>query len=221
MREIQNDRLKEQFITTTHFREQFGFPVDDQTKLLFFPAREALVRANRESPYLLYLVRGRTKLSHGLANGKTIITGFFDPPCFIGEMELLDPTSPAFDVQAIQDCWCLALEKAQVADRLLTDATFLRRICVYLTRKDVANITVAARNEGFTATQRLAAFILQTANAGWYREQHTQVAQYLGISYRHLLYVLADLVQRHILEKTATGYRICDPAALQRLTQES
>ena len=43
-----------------------------------------------------------------------------------------------------------------------------------------------------------------------YREQHTEAAEYLGVTYRHLLYVLAEFVKEGILEKTKTGYRIID-----------
>lgn len=220
MRLIQNDSLKQRFSAESHFEEQFSFPVLANTRLVFFPANSTLIHENAASPDLFYLVRGRTKLSHTLANGKTLITGFFTPPCFLGEMELIDPTSPAFAVQAIEDCWCLALTKAPIATQLLNDPVFLRHICIYLTHKDVSNLTQAARNQGFTAAQRLAAFILLTENHGQYHEQHTQVAQYLGISYRHLLYVIADFLHQGYLVKTPTGYRIHDRPALHRLAHD-
>jgi CRP/FNR family putative post-exponential-phase nitrogen-starvation transcriptional regulator len=43
------------------------------------------------------------------------------------------------------------------------------------------------------------------------------VAPYLGVTYRHLLYVLAELGKEGILEKTNQGYRIIDQKGLEAL----
>lgn len=64
---------------------------------------------------------------------------------------------------------------------------------------------------------RLANFILQTAADGCYRERHTEAAEYLGVTYRHLLYVLADFVKKGIVKKTPQGYRIENPQLLRRI----
>jgi len=220
MHEIQNQALKQKLMTESAFQNQFSFPVTTATRLIFFAAKDTLIAEQATSKYLFYLVKGRTKLSHSLPNGKSVITGFFTPPCFIGEMELIDPTSPAFNVQAVEDCWCLALEKAQIREQLIKDPIFLRKICLYLTRKEVANIQTASRNQAFTASQRLADFILLTAHHNIYSEQHTQVAPYLGITYRHLLYVIADFVKRGYLVKTLAGYQIVNRSALIQLAHD-
>lgn len=67
---------------------------------------------------------------------------------------------------------------------------------------------------------RLAAFILETSVNGYYREPHTEVADYLGVTYRHLLYVLAGFVKEGKLQKTESGYRIADSDGLRELIQE-
>lgn len=55
---------------------------------------------------------------------------------------------------------------------------------------------------------------------GYYREPHTEVADYLGVTYRHLLYVLAGFVKEGKLQKTESGYRIADSDGLRELIQE-
>lgn len=220
MRIIQNPTLKQKWLAESALSNQFSFSVTAACQLVFFAAKEPLIVEHQTADYLFYLVQGRTKLSHSLANGKTVITDFFTPPCFIGEMELIDPTSPAFAVTAVEDCWCLALKTAPIKDQLINDPVFLRQICLYLTHKEVANIRVAARNQAFTAAQRLANFILLTAHQNIYSEQHTQVAPYLGITYRHLLYVLAEFVQQGYLSKTPGGYRIDNRPALVHLARD-
>ena len=41
------------------------------------------------------------------------------------------------------------------------------------------------------------------------------MAEFLGVTYRHLLYVLAQFVEDGVLEKTKYGYRITDRERLE------
>lgn len=49
-----------------------------------------------------------------------------------------------------------------------------------------------------------------------YREKHTEVSEFLGVTYRHLLYVLADFVKRGYLKKQnkAITFRIWMPSVI-------
>lgn len=60
-----------------------------------------------------------------------------------------------------------------------------------------------------------------TNHDNYYQEKHTQVAQYLGVSYRHLLYVIADFVSSGYLTKTEKGYFVALPSALKELGKEA
>ena len=67
---------------------------------------------------------------------------------------------------------------------------------------------------------RLAAFILYTENEGLYHEKHTEVAEYLSSSYRHLLHTFEQLREKNIVIKEKRGYRIIDRTELERLAGE-
>jgi CRP/FNR family putative post-exponential-phase nitrogen-starvation transcriptional regulator len=43
------------------------------------------------------------------------------------------------------------------------------------------------------------------------------VAEYLGVTYRHLLYVIARFVKQGILEKSKQGYTIKNESALRKI----
>ena len=66
------------------------------------------------------------------------------------------------------------------------------------------------RNQAYPLKVRFAEFILKMSVKGYYREPHTEVAEFLGVTYRHLLYVLAQFVENGLLKKTKRGYRIVD-----------
>ena len=69
----------------------------------------------------------------------------------------------------------------------------------------------------YSLETRLANFILTTSHNGIYREKHTEVAEYLGVTYRHLLYVIAKFVKQGILEKSKQGYFIQNENLLREI----
>jgi hypothetical protein len=66
---------------------------------------------------------------------------------------------------------------------------------------------------------RLADFILQTADEGVYKEKHVTVCDFLGVSYRHLLHVLARFCEKDYLHKEGRHYRINQYHALYELSE--
>ena len=46
-------------------------------------------------------------------NGRVTLINFYEAPCFLGEMELLDPESPSRGVRAHTQCECLVLDLAR------------------------------------------------------------------------------------------------------------
>jgi CRP/FNR family putative post-exponential-phase nitrogen-starvation transcriptional regulator len=220
MKKLQHEKLKQQFIQSSDYLDQFSFDISLDTHLFFFPANSYIVKEDNPPSHLFYLVKGKAKLYDTLANGKVALIDFFSPPCFIGEMELVDENQTAFSVQAIEDCWCLAVARKDCQKRLLQDTLFLQKLCIYFAHKNYRNIKASTQNQGFPLSQRLASFILLTQNEGTYREQHTQVAEYLGVSYRHLLFVIAQFVEEGYLEKIEKGYLIEDIESLTQLSNE-
>ena len=59
-----------------------------------------------------------------------------------------------------------------------------------------------------------------TARDGVYAEKHTEASEYLGITYRHLLYVMAKFCKQGILRRLPRGYAIEDEEQLIALQDE-
>lgn len=138
----------------------------------------------------------------------------------MGEMELLGTRKRCNGVAAITSCACYAVRYSQCKEMLLNDVTFLRALCRFLGERSVANTNRYSHNQSGKLEHRLAAFILLTAYKGVYRERHTEAAAFLGVTYRHFLYVLAKFVKAGYLEKCPEGYRIMDIKELERLKAE-
>ncbi|WP_404856015.1 helix-turn-helix domain-containing protein, partial [Escherichia coli] len=89
-----------------------------------------------------------------------------------------------------------------------------------LSHKNYRNIVSLTQNQSFPLVNRLAAFILLSQEGDLYHEKHTQAAEYLGVSYRHLLYVLAQFIHDGLLIKSKKGYLIKNRKQLSGLALE-
>ncbi|WNN50613.1 transcriptional regulator YeiL [Hafnia alvei] len=220
MKEVLDSSLKQQLLEATGYSQNFSIDVVSNTKLFHVLAGDFIVKEGHPPSYLFYLTQGRAKLYSTLANGRVSLIDFFTAPCFIGEIELVDMEHEPRAVQAIEACWCLALPIKQFRAPLLNDATFLRNLCVALSKKNYRNIISLTQNQSFPLINRLAAFILLTQHCDVYREKHTSVSEYMGVSYRHLLYVIAQFTQDGVLIKQKAGYIIANKSALTALALE-
>jgi CRP/FNR family putative post-exponential-phase nitrogen-starvation transcriptional regulator len=217
MREIKNKADINAEIQKSGFMNFFSFPADSFVKLLTFLPHEYIIEESKLPSHLFFLTSGRAKLYITLANGKIALIDFFRAPCFIGEMELVGHKQDICSVQAIEPCSCLALPISQCREKLLSDPVFLREICLYLGSKNARNIRSLTKNQAYTLENRLAGFILLSTAVNIYGEKHSHAADYLGVSYRHLLYVMAQFVEKGYLKKEKRVYKIADRAALLKL----
>ena len=205
---IENKSQVEEYYNHFPLVDYFGIDIKPFTKIIQFENDELILQEGEEPNYLFYLIDGRAKLFLTHDNGRISLVNFLSAPCFIGEMELLDAQRFANGVKAITKCTCFAIQIKLCKEQILQDSKFLRHICVFLGKKAIMNTDNYSRNQSYPLDVRLAAFILTVSNNGYYRERHTEVAEYLGVTYRHLLYVLADFVKRGIVKKTPQGYHI-------------
>lgn len=197
----------------------FSFDISPYVRLVEFQPDDMILNDNEALEYLFFLADGRAKLYLTHANGKISLVNFIDSPCFLGEMELFGAQERTNAVKAITLCRCFAISLRECKRYIINDIRFLKRICLSLGKKALANTDNYSRNQAYPLKNRLASYILLTSHNGMYAERHTEAAEYLGVTYRHLLYVMAEFVKDHILEKTEAGYRIIDRDSLVSLAE--
>lgn len=199
--------------------DYFGFDIRPYTSIVQFDMEENLLHEG-DTPYFLYfLIEGRAKLFLSQSNGRISLINSLNAPCFIGEMELLGTQKAAKGVTAITPCTCYAVQVNQCKDQILNDTKFLRYLCLFLSEKTITNTYNYSKNQSYPFEARLANFILLTSCNRMYRERHTEAAEFLGVTYRHFLYVLASFVKRGYLKKTESGYYIQDLHTLQKIAE--
>ena len=192
----------------------FSFDVSPYTSSKDFEPGDISTNEDEKIQYLFYLVEGKAKLFVSHENGKTSLINFMEAPCLIGEMELLDCTKKTELVKAISKCRCYQIQLSECRHQILQDKKFLLYLCTFLSNKAIQNTHKYVLNQSYPLRVRLASFIIETSINGYYREPHTEAADFLGVTYRHLLFVFAQFVKEGILEKTTQGYHIVNTKKL-------
>lgn len=181
---------------------------------------EWLVKEGADLAYLWVLTEGKTKVYMTHQNGRVSILDFAVAPTIFGELSLLGVETYTKGIQAMTSCSCLALPIDRYKNTLLQDSQFLYGLAKFLGTKMLQRTELANKSLNYPLENRLAAFILLTEKGSGYEEKHTEVAEYLNISYRHLLYTLKQFCEEGILKKHGRSYLIADRLRLNELASE-
>ncbi|HJF34354.1 MAG TPA: transcriptional regulator YeiL [Sporosarcina psychrophila] len=212
--------MRSYYIEKYPIQSLFSFPITPFIQVYQFERGEFIFKEGSHPEFMYYLVEGKAKLYVTHKNGKVSLINFLQAPTFMGEIELLNAERYSKGIQTATQAICLAIPIHACKDKLLTDATFLRYLCNFLSQKMTMISEKHSQNQAYPLENRLAAFILLSADQNFYKEKHTEICEYLGVSYRHLLYVLAQLCEAGIIEKESRGYTIRDKERLQKLAKE-
>ena len=218
--QISNDVSKiAHWFDKSGFDALFTSDIKPYIEIHTFLPRESLSKEGSPLPYLFYLVSGKAKIYMTHENGRRSLVHFAVAPCFIGEMGLLEVEPYAKGIEAMETCVCLVLPLKACKPMLMTDPKFLKNLCISLGYKAIYRSESMAKSFAYPFENRFAAFILTTEENGIYHEKHTEVAEYLNVSYRHLLYTLQIFIANGWIEKKARHYILKDRDALQLLAQ--
>lgn len=208
------------YIEKYPIQQFFSFDIRPQLTVYEFDKGEFIFKERSRPQYLYYMVEGKAKLYVTHKNGKVSLIDFITSPCFMGEIELLDSERVTKGIQTVTKTICLAIPFSACKKQLLNDVTFLRELCMSLSDKELKVTAKYTQNQVYPLENRLAAFILLSSDQGSYKEKHTEICEFLGVSYRHLLYTLAAFCEAGILAKQNRGYVIQNKAELLALSEE-
>ncbi|ADL52699.1 transcriptional regulator YeiL [Clostridium cellulovorans] len=215
-----NAELLSLYLKKYPIQQYFSCNIISFLSLVEFNDGDFIYKEGDLSSKFFYMISGAAKLSLTHKNGKISIIDFLKAPCFIGEMELIGAQANTNGIQALSKCICFCFDTSNCKELILNDPIFLRYLCLFLSKKALNNTSKYTQNQSYPLKNRLASFILLTNNNGLYVEKHSEVCEYLGTSYRHLLYVLADFCKLGLLEKTTKGYKIIDINSLTTIAKE-
>lgn len=220
MTELLDKKLIEAALAGSGLQDYFSFELSGMVRLFSARAGEFVFKEGERVDWLLYMIKGRAKISCSLANGRVALLDFPAAPCFFGEIELVGGYGGALEIKCLEDSVLLGLSVTEHRERILNDNRFLRYICRYVAQKETKRVAELTNIQAFPLKNRLADYILKCSVRNIYRERKTDAADYLGVSYRHLQQVMGEFVKNGLLYKEGLVYTITDRPALLRLCSE-
>ena len=195
----------------------FSFPIEDYIQVYEYKRGEWIIQEGTPPEHLFYVLEGKAKIYMTHQNGKVSLLNFINRFEYIGEMELLNEVYYSKGIQTSTNMICFAIPFHSCRNLLLADAIFLRHLSIFLSTKASYMAAKYSQSLAFPLENRLADFILQTADDDLYKEKHITVCDFLGVSYRHLLHVFSQFCDKNFLQKDRNSYKIIDKPALTEL----
>lgn len=220
MKTISNQTQIDFYLEKSKFPELFFFDILPYIRIAKYDKNEYVIRGDQPLTRLFYLVDGTAKLYGIHKNGKQSLIDYVTPPRMLGETELFDETKLPYPLVALTRCVFIEVDLHQCRSLLLSDARFLRNLCDMMLKRRVAQNQKYMNLAAYPSRTNLAACLLLLQNEGIFTEKYTEIADYLSISYRHLMHLIADLCAEGILERAPEGLRILDLPRLRELADD-
>ncbi|PMC36065.1 transcriptional regulator YeiL [Bacillus sp. UMB0899] len=217
--EIYKNEKKQRYMMEHSIAHLFSFPIEEFIEVHEYERDEWMIQEGKRPFYLFYVIEGKAKIYVTHQNGKVSLINFINENDYIGEMELLHEVYYTKGIQASTKTICFAIPFHSCREKLLEDVVFLRELTKFLSMKATKMAAKYSQSLSFPLENRLAEFILQTSDDGIYKEKHVTVCEFLGVSYRHLMHVLAQFCQKGYLHKEGRQYRIIQHHSLYELAE--
>lgn len=202
----------------TSFKDVFGV-LSDTSFIETFTSKETIIAYNRPIRSLRFLLDGKAKISLVHENGNQSIVHFLRSGEYVGELTFLEIEKEHKNVIAISDCTFISINMLEAKRVLRNDSDFLYKLAQFIGNKMLHRTSFNSKNQNYELRNRLAAYILATQCKGFYSEKHTETAEYLAVSYRHLLYTIQKFIEEGLLTKQKKGFSIND-SELSKLAKD-
>lgn len=217
--EIYKNEKRQRYLEEHSIAHLFSFPIEEYIEVHEYQRDEWIIQEGMRPDFLFYVIEGKAKIYVTHQNGKVSLLNFINANEYIGEMELLNDVYYSKGIQTSTKTICFALPFHRCRAQLLNDVIFLRELTKFLSIKATTMAAKYSQSLAFPLENRFADFILQTADEGIYKEKHVTVCDFLGVSYRHLLHVLAQFCDKGYLQKEGRYYRIQQYNSLYELAE--
>ena len=220
MKTIETAELKEKILKEHHFTEHFSFDIHPYVRITEYEKGEYIIRNTDQLTRILYLIKGTAKLYGFHKNGKQSLINFFTPSSLFGVPELFEDSKRPFPLVAQTRCLFIEIDTINCRKRLLKDADFLRFCCSMALNQNVAQNHRYMSLTAYSSRNNFASCLLLLHNNGILTIKLTEIAEYLSISYRHLMHLISQMCDEQIIERIPRGLKILDWDRIQALANE-
>ncbi len=150
-------------------------------------------------------------------NGRRSILDFAGKYDWLGELSLFCVETDIKENRVLDDTICLKFDINNLRQICKENAEISYYFATYTSNKLLMRSYRMSEYMNYSLEKRLASFILKYQNDGKYNIPHTDVSEYMNISYRHLLFVIKKFCEDGLLIKEK-GYIITDIEKLEEIS---
>ena len=182
---------------------------------------EYLLHQGEKLNYIYILLRGKVKVNHINANGKSMLCSFNSPYSIIGDLEFITQSPIINNVIAYEDCICATIFLSKYHEILMNDVFFMKAIAKNLASKLSKSTQNQSISLNYPVENRLAAYFVVSHKDYMVQDNFVVVAELIGCSYRQLQRVLQLFLDKKYIKKIKRGtYQIIDLNALNLLGED-
>ncbi|EOR25408.1 catabolite gene activator [Clostridium sartagoforme AAU1] len=180
-----------------------------------------IYKINSKITNCYFILSGTVKIYIDHKNGRRSIIDFVGGSDWLGELSLFCNESDIKENKVLQDVECFEFDIDKLQKLCRENAKVSFYFASYISNKLLTRSYRMSENLNYSLETRLATFILQYQQKGIYNINHTDVSEYMNVSYRHILYVIKQFCENGILSKDKEkGYIILDMEKLKQLREE-
>ncbi|MCH4887634.1 cyclic nucleotide-binding domain-containing protein [Acidaminobacter sp. JC074] len=226
MRNITDEKLLDYYINKYKMYEIFESNMKPYMEIVEFDKGEDIIVVGKEIKYFDFIVDGKAKIFKELENGKSVLLRFTRPLSELGSMELYreDKTADT-NVQALYSATLIRIPMSILLEKTKNDILFHKYIIKRLGHKLETVSMTASINNSYPFKNRFASYLISITRTDSNNrvdeinfDKLTDLATYLGTSYRHLNRVIENFESEGIIKKENKQFIILDYEKLESMT---
>jgi CRP-like cAMP-binding protein len=226
MKIINDDKLLDDYIKKYHIKDLFETDMREFMTLVEYAKNEHILVSGDPMHYFYLIVDGKAKIFRTLENGKQVLLRFTRPLSELGSLELLhNKRFVDTEIQSLHGTTAIRIPFAIIEQKCDRDVTFYKYIIRRLSHKLETASKTASMNASYPFKNRFASYLISITKINEiYRVDEinfnklTELATFLGTSYRHLNRVIQNFEDEGIISKDNKKFVILDYKRLEDLS---
>ncbi|PHG67616.1 hypothetical protein COI59_09725 [Bacillus toyonensis] len=174
-----------------------------------FEKGKFICNIDAEMDRLYFVVKGKVKVYTITPEGKKLILRFINPLAVVGDLELIQKSKTHNVVEACSDVVAISISNTVIRNKLLHDPIFMNFLLENIANTLKISTRFTALNLLYPVEVRVASYLLSIStdsNGNMYKEDLdatsiSSIADFIGVSYRHVIRVLQKLNKEKLIEK--------------------
>ena len=161
--------------------------------------------------------------------GKKLILRFINPLAIVGDIELIQNSKAHNVVEACSDVVAISISNTVIRNKLLHDPIFIKFLLENIANTLKISTRFTALNLLYPVEVRVASYLLSIStdsNGNMYKEDLdatsvTSIADFIGVSYRHIIRVLQRFYNEKLIEKSNGVIVIKDFSRMKEVAKDN